>query len=282
QLVESVHPRGLRVAGDTRFLGESLQEHRRHSLRNKRRGRRRRVTCAEREVQELSDSTDIGRGQSSTEENREYLGGRVCCVGVGDSERRCLASCQLLIEDGGGIAGDDADALSVVHICEVPGGRLGGGPVIGAAHDGEFRRFRWCCGLRDGHVCSFYRTEDVLPHLRESFPLVTQFDRIDSERPTSSVEPKQLERLAYVVSTTGRKRCGGVVWRTDHDETFDCCQGVESWVFEVILAVGGRFPTSLDRVVAQLEQVVGGVPGVVGKGPPIPRVVSLCQQRPVL
>ena len=50
----------------------------------------------------------------------------------------------------------------------------------------------------------------------------------------------------------------------------------------VILAVGGRFPTSLDRVVAQLEQVVGGVPGVVSEGPAIPRVVSLCEQRPVL
>src|SRR5699024_1265915 len=50
----------------------------------------------------------------------------------------------------------------------------------------------------------------------------------------------------------------------------------------VILAVIGRFPTSLDRVVAQLEQVVGGVPGVFGEGPPIPGVVGLCQQRPVL
>src|SRR5699024_7702488 len=188
----------------------------------------------------------------------------------------------LLIEDGGGIAGDDADALSVVHICEVPGGRLGGGPVIGAAHDGEFRRFRWCCGLCDRHTCSFYRTEDVLPHLRESIPLVTEFDRIDSKRPTNSVQPKQLERLPHAVSTSRYQSGGGVVWRTDHDETVDCSQGVESRVCGVILAVGGRFPTSLDRVVAQLEQMVGGVPGVVSERPAIPRMVSLCQQRPVL
>src|SRR5699024_7881264 len=164
----------------------------------------------------------------------------------------------------------------------VPGGRLGGGPVIGAAHDGEFRRFRWCCGLCDRHTCSFYRTEDVLPHLRESIPHVTEFDRIDSKRPTNSVQPKQLERLPHVVSTSRYQSCGGVMWRTDHDETFDCSQGVESRVCGVILAVGGRFPTSLDRVVAQLEQMVGGVPGVVSERPAIPRMVSLCQQRPVL
>src|SRR5699024_9725192 len=72
------------------------------------------------------------------------------------------------------------------------------------------------------------------------------------------------------------------MWRTDHDETFDCSQGVESRVCGVILAVIGRFPTSLDRVVAQLEQMVGGVPGVVSERPAIPRMVSLCQQRPVL
>src|SRR5699024_12251113 len=122
----------------------------------------------------------------------------------------------------------------------------------------------------------------VLPAQRESVPLVAEFDRVDSYRPTSSVKPKQLERLAHVVSTCGSKCCGGVMWRTDNDETFDCRQGVESWMGGVNLAVGGRFPTSLDRVVAQLEQMVGGIPGVVGEGPPVPGVVSLCEQRPVL
>src|SRR5699024_351613 len=117
---------------------------------------------------------------------------------------------------------------------------------------------------------------------RESIPLVTEFDRIDSKRPTNSVQPKQLERLPHVVSTSRYQSCGGVKWRTDHDETFDCRQGVESWMGGVILAVGGRFPTSLDRVVAQREQVVGGVPGVFGEGPPIPGVVGLCEQRSVL
>src|SRR5699024_11863406 len=103
--------------------------------------------------------------------------------------------------------------------------------------------------------------------------------RIDSKRPTNSVQPKQLERLPHVVSTSRYQSCGGVKWRTDHDETFDCRQGVESWMGGVILAVSGRFPPSLDRVVAQLEQVVGRVPGVFGEGPPIPGVVGLCQQR---
>src|SRR5699024_6483938 len=141
-----------------------------------RRAGRQCATCTEGEMQELGDSTDIGRRQDSAEEDREYLGGRICCVGVGNSERRCLAPCQLLIEDGGGTAGDDAAALSAVHICEVPGGRFGGGPVIGTALDGEFRRLCWCCGLCDGHTCSFSRAEDVLPHLRENIPLVTKFD----------------------------------------------------------------------------------------------------------
>src|SRR5699024_10256069 len=104
--------------------------------------------------------------------------------------------------------------------------------------------------------------------------VVAEFDGVDAERPAGSKDPEQFDSFAQVIGSAGRERSGLVMWRTEEDEFLDCGQGIKSRMGRVVLAVGGRCPPGFDRVIAQLEQVVGSVPGVIGEGSAVPGVAG--------
>ena len=136
--------------------------------------------------------------------------------------------------------------------------------------------------LGDGDTGDVERFEDVLPCVRKVGQAVLDLDRVDAQWPVRSVVADECEGFAQVIDSAGREGRGRGADRTEAHQTFHCGQGVESRVISVGFEVCGRLPTGLDDVIAQAEEMVGGVPGIGGKGTLIPGVVGLGHERPVL
>ena len=90
------------------------------------------------------------------------------------------------------------------------------------------------------------------------------------------------EDFAQVIGPTGCEIRARVVGWSEAHQSFHRGQSVEAWMLGVGLIVCGRLPACLDGIIAKSEEMVGGIPRIVGEGTLIPRVVGLGHERSVL
>ena len=97
--------------------------------------------------------------QNGAEEDRQDLTGRARCRGAGNAECRGASAGEFVVEDVGGVSGDDAEFGAVSGVGQPARGGLGGRPFIWSADDGQLGYSGFHGRLGDGDACGIQDLE---------------------------------------------------------------------------------------------------------------------------